>query len=434
MQPETDPFPESLAVTGGAPNQSSLHRRLPLTTLLIANAVSLSGEAVTAVAIPWYVYTTTGSAAQMGLVGFFTVLPRVLATFFGGALVDRIGFRRTSVTADMLSGLAIAGIPLLSGAGLLSFPTLLALVFLGAVFDGPGATARESMAPELAAHAGVPLARVNAIYQTVQRLALLIGPALAGVLIVAFGATRVLWIDAVTFAVSALLVGVGTQGVALPGPPPEQRPYWQDLTTGLRAIMADPLLRALAVVLCFLNFVEAPLVAVALPVLVRERFGSAETFGVLVSALGAGAVVGSLVYAAIGPRYSRYRVFSLAYLAVGLPYWVLAATPSVVIAIGAMVAMGLAAAPLNPILMTVRQERVTETARARVFGTMTAVAFVAIPLGQLVGGLVIESAGVTTAFMLMGALFLITTLAIRLLPVLRQMDATPSFGPASEAR
>ena len=87
--------------------------RLPLYALLAANGISTVGNMLTLLAIPWFVLQTTGSAAKTGLTGAFAVLPLALAAFFGGALVDRVGFKRLSVAADLASGLTVASIALL---------------------------------------------------------------------------------------------------------------------------------------------------------------------------------------------------------------------------------------------------------------------------------------------------------------------------------
>jgi MFS family permease len=94
---------------------------------------------------------TTGSAAQTGITGFFTILPVVVAGFFGGTLVDRMGYRRTSIVADLASGLTVALIPLLHFTIGLEFWQLMVLVFLGGLLDAPGSTARTALIPDLAA-------------------------------------------------------------------------------------------------------------------------------------------------------------------------------------------------------------------------------------------------------------------------------------------
>src|SRR5688500_5629348 len=87
--------------------------RRPLLALLGASAVSLVGNQLTALAIPWFVLHTSGSAARTGLVGAAIMLPTVLASFLGGAIVDRLRPKRTSILADLLSGVTVALVPLL---------------------------------------------------------------------------------------------------------------------------------------------------------------------------------------------------------------------------------------------------------------------------------------------------------------------------------
>src|SRR5512134_2809932 len=108
---------------------------LPLIALLTANAISLVGNVLSAIAIPWFVLQTTGSATRTGITGFFTVLPVVLAGFLGGTLVDRLGYKCTSIIADLASGVTVAITPLLYFTIGLAFWQLMVLVFLGALLD-----------------------------------------------------------------------------------------------------------------------------------------------------------------------------------------------------------------------------------------------------------------------------------------------------------
>ena len=400
--------------------------RFPIFALLLANSISLMGEALTAIAIPWFVYQTTGSAARMGIVGFCTFLPRVLATFFGGTIVDRVGFKPISIAADTLSGISVAMIPLLHHTTGLSFPMLLILVFCGAFFDGPGSTARESLVPDLATVADIKLERINALYQMVQRLATFLGPALAGILIALLGASNVLWIDAATFAVSVALIGVFVPRRRSDHPQPKLGGYWADLGASLRFIRADAVLLWMAIFIAVSNFLEAPLSSVTMPVFVREEYGGVERLGLMFSIFGAGAVLSTIVFASVGHRLPRFRTFATAFTIVSFPYLALATGPTFPIALAVLFLMGCAAGPINPILMTVRQERVPEAIRARVFGTFTSLAWITIPLGQLVGGFTVEAIGPRMTFAGVGVCFLLVTTAMQINPALRGMDRQPN--------
>ena len=94
-------------------NAGQARNSIPLYSLFIANAISLVGNVFSLIAIPWFVLQTTGSATQTGITGFFTILPVVLAGFLGGTLIDRLGYKRTSIIADYASGITTALIPLL---------------------------------------------------------------------------------------------------------------------------------------------------------------------------------------------------------------------------------------------------------------------------------------------------------------------------------
>lgn len=402
-------------------------RRLPMAALLGANAISLIGNVITAMAIPWYVLETTGSAAKTGLVGVCTVLPTVIAAFLGGVVVDRLGFKRTSLLADLLSGVTVALIPLLHQTVGLAFWQLLTLVFLGSLLDAPGVTARQALFPDVAQAAGITLERGNAAFQLVNRLSQLLGPPLAGVLIVAFGASQVLWVDAATFAVSALLIGLmmpspGTAPEPLTGTTRGMRRYWDEMREGIAFIRQDRLLRTLAVTVAITNAVDAPLVGVALPVFARETFGSATALGLLEAGFGAGAVLGSLAFAAVGHRLPRRRTYIMAFQLVALPLGVLALTPPLWIGVGALAVAGVAASPLNPILMTVAQERVPSALRGRVFGASTALALAAMPVGLLLGSLLIEQAGVIVTLVVIAATYLAATGVLWLIPALHEMN------------
>ncbi len=302
--------------------------RVPIYALLAANTLSYIAEAIAIVAIPWFVFELTDSAATVGLIGFFTVLPRVIATFLGGQVVDRIGFRTSSISSDLLSGLSVLSIPILHATGNLTFTLLVLLVVIGAVFDGPGATAREAMVPELTVDARMSLDRVNAYFQGSRRLSSFIGPVLAGFLVVWTGASGVLWINEIVFALSAVITVALIPAVTMPedadGSPSS---FWANTMFGFRFISQHRLLVWLAGLLCLMNFLDAPLAIVAMPALVREHYGSAEQLGILLGMLGGGAVIGTIIFSAIAPRLPRRRTFIAGFFGIAISGIVIALAP-----------------------------------------------------------------------------------------------------------
>jgi MFS family permease len=267
------------------------------------------------------------------------------------------------------------------------------------------------------------LDRINASFQGARRVAMFIGPMTAGLLITQVGAQNVLWLNAVVFGLSALLTLLFIPPVQAPEQSEEERgTFWSNTLFGFRFLRGQPLLLWLAGFICVTNFLDAPLVTVQLPALVREEYGSASRLGLLLGMNGVGAVVGTILFGAFAPRLKRRPTFLIAFGVAGLAYLSLATLPPFALAIGAMVLMGLASGPLNPILMSIRQERVPLAYRARVFSTMTTIAFIAIPLGQLLGGFAVEWFGVQVVSGAIATVYLVAVASFTFSPIVRQMD------------
>lgn len=397
---------------------------LPIIALFTANAISLTGNVLTAIAVPWFVLQTTGSATRTGITGFFTVLPVVLAGFFGGTLVDKLGYKRTSIIADIASGITTALIPLLYFTIGLEFWQLMVLVFLGALLDTPGNTGRNAMIPELAEMAHMPIERATSILQIIERSSRLIGAPVAGLLIAVLGTENVLWLDAASFFISAGIIAFAVKGQQLE-PQEEDKPsgkYFDELRDGLRFIFNDKLILAIVILIMATNFLDAVFGGVVRPVFVKEVYGQALDLGLLIAANGAGAVIGALIFSAIGAKLSRHKVFVFGFVLTGLRFFVYAMSPPLWILLVFVVITSIGAGPLNPILGAVEFERIPKNMRGRVGGTIGAGAWSAMPLGMLIGGVMTEQLGAIPMLIGIGTIYMITTLSAALFPLFREMD------------
>jgi MFS family permease len=398
------------------------HNSIPLYSLFIANAISLVGNVFSLITIPWFVLQTTGSATQTGITGFFTILPVVLAGFFGGTLIDRLGYKRTSIIADLASGVTTALIPLIYFTIGLEFWQLLILVFLGALLDTPGGTARAALLPELAEQAGMPIERVTSLTHVIERGARLVGAPLAGFLIGMIGTANVLWLDAVSFFISAVIIGLV---IAAPKPvkkEEEDGKYFDELLDGLRFIAHDKLILSIMIMVMLTNFLDAIFGGVVQPVYVREVYGDPLNLGLLISANGGGAVIGGLIFAAVGHRLPRHATFVAAFVLTGIRFWVYALYPPVWVLIVVTLITSIGAGPLNPIIGAVEFERIPLHMRGRVFGAVTAGAWIAMPLGMLLGGILTDRFGTFIMMIGLAITFLITTLSMAFIPAMKEMN------------
>jgi predicted MFS family arabinose efflux permease len=324
--------------------------------------------------------------------------------------------------------MAIAAIPLLYHTTGLAFRQLLLLVFGASLCNTPGDTARGALLPDLAEAAGAPLERVNAFAQAISRGTRLSGAPLAGLLIVSLGADAALWVDAATFLMSALIVLALVRSPRHHGSSSADR-YVTRVAAGLRFIAGSRLILTLVIVVGVTNLLDAPL-AVVLPVYAERVFGSAAALGLMTAGMGAGSLAGAVLYGTIGPRLRRRSLFHGGFIASAFPLALLALMPALPVAVLLQTARGVSSAPLNPVLNTVFQERVPAELRGRVLGAITAIAWLTMPAGMLAGGVLIEQLGLRPLLLILGGAYLLTTVAMLCLPVLREMDEARAAAPA----
>lgn len=396
--------------------------RVPLYAFFAANLISFVGDRLTLLAIPWFVLQTTGSVAKTGITAFFTTLPSIISAFFSGPLVDRLGYKRTSVIGDIASGVSVALIPLLTHTIGLAFWQLLVLVFLGGLLKAPGETARASLLPDLVKDTKLPLERVNAIGDGMSRVSGLLGVPLAAVLIVLIGASNLLWFDAVSFFVSALLIGlIVPTSIVRKGIEGEEDQSPGLLLDGLRFILHNRLLFALISTATITNLLDSALFSVALPVYAREIWGSVLPIGLLSGVFGGCAFLSTVLFGIFGHRLPRRMTFALCFIAIGIRFWALALRLPIPALVVLYAFNGLAVGPINPIATTVEQEVTPVRMRARVFGAATAGYLAGIPLGGLVGGYLINGIGLLPALFAMGLCYLLVTSSLLVNPALKDM-------------
>lgn len=404
---------------GRASEPASRPNRTAFVALCAASSISLAGNELTAIALPWLVLTSLGTAFDTGLVGAAVVLPAVIGAVAGGVVVDRLGARRASIAADATSALAVVAIPISASTIGLSVPLVFVLAFLGALLDAPGSTARQVLIPDVAERAGIGLERANALYQTTQNVSLLVGPVAAGLVIVVVGPINALWFDAGSFVVSAAIVALAIPKSA-PVPSDEQV---ADVLAGIRLVAGDALLRGMTLVAAIANFVLAPFFVVLLPALAVQSALGAGNLGLLIGAVAGGTIVGSIAYGVAGSRFRRRPIMALGAIGTGLGVGIVALGPPMPLAIAALAFAGLAAGPINPIAFTIMQERVPPELRGRAFGAILGGILIAAPVGMIALGALTEARGPEIGIAAVAGAFLVVGGLVALWPAFDGMGA-----------
>jgi len=430
MAPTTT-TPTTTTPTTAATGPATAIDRRPLTGLLGASLISILGTAMSQLAIPWLVLTTTGSAAQTGTVAFAETAPYVALQALAGPLVDRIGARRACLYGNAAAAPIVCAIPVLYAAGLLPLGALAGLVAIAGAVRGLADCASYVLVPAAAKTGGVPLERAAGLSSGAGRTGLVLGAPLAGVLVTAAGAPVVVLIDGLTFAAAALLIATFVPGTtkaphAAPLAIPDDRGYFAQLAEGLRFIRTDRLLLGIISMVAIGNLLDQGLSAVLLPVWVRSDVHNPAALGVIAGAMEIGALGGNIAGAWLGPRLPRRAAYCAGWLFGGAPRFaalVLAATLSPILAV--FVLAGLAGGAINPIIGALSYERIPPHLHARVLGTIKASAWIGIPFGSLLAGALTETVGLRATLIAFGVVYFATTLAPFASPAWRTMDRRP---------
>lgn len=419
-------------LTGEPP---SPRRFTPLAALVAVSGISSLGMAMTLVAVPWFVLQSTGSGLRTGLVAAAEVLGLLCSAVLAGPLVDRLPVRAASIGADLLTAAAISLIPLLHAWGALPLPVLTLLVFLVGAARGPADTSKQLLLTGAMRSSGVTTERATGAVEGARRIGLMAGAPLAGLLIATTGPVRTLCVD-----MAAMLLCALTVAVLVPAAPATRREgsatrasYGEELRDGLRQLRSDRLLGAMAGVLLLTNALDGALNGVLYPAYGTQVLRSSALFGAMVTAMGAGALLGAALYGWAGHRMPRRPLFVGAFVLVGaVRCAALAAEPRVPVLLGVLALSGVGSGVVGPLMMSVAYQRVPEEVRGRVFGLLVACALAATPVGMLGAGLVLDAWGLVAALVGAGALYLAVTLSPLVFPVWRELDArAPSSPPAS---
>lgn len=351
--------------------------KLSLPLYLLSSATSLFGNSIIVVVLPWLVLERTGDPAVAGLVAAASAVPSALATLVGGHLIDKVGRRTICVISDAGSAISVAALAIVDGVFGLNVGWFITLGILGALFDVPGMTARQTLMADVSRSSGVAVDKVAAAESTLLGVSMLAGPALAGWLLAVSPTIQVVWVTAACSAVATATIAVmpllpserATSGAATDDGP----------LAGWRLIRASRPLLALVVISLASMVLVAPLLSVILPAHFRV-LGHPEQLGLTLSAYAIGTMAGSGIYAAVFAqrRWASWVTSNVLYAA----SFAIIATLNGFWLVGAgMMVAGIAAGLMQPIGMVVLTQQVPEHLRGRVFALFSALSMVASPVG-----------------------------------------------------
>jgi MFS family permease len=376
---------------------AGLWRHRDFMHLWTAQTVSELGSTVTREALPYTaILALHASPIQMGLLGAAGAAPVLLFGLLAGVWVDRLRRRPIMVATDLVRALLIVSIPIAYLLGWLDMTQLYVVAALAGVLTVFFDTAYAAYLPSLVARE--QLVEGNSKLGLSSSLAEIGGPTLGGALVQLIGGPITLLLDALSFLVSAFSVGRIRAVEPAPEAPAEAPSVWHDVTTGLRAIWADRLLRPIAASTAIRNFFGWFFGAIyglyALETLGMSPF----TLGITVACGGIGSALGALVVRPLTERlgFGRALAAMLLFSSVAGPLtWLAGGMPALAVALmmAAQVIgdMGQTAAAINEV--SLRQAITPAGLLGRVGGSLHVLGRGVGTLGLLVGGVLAELIG-----------------------------------------
>jgi MFS family permease len=374
----------------------------------VGQSISLSGTWIQRVAQAWLVLDLTGSGTAVGLVTALQFVPLLLLAPIGGVIADRVNKRRMLILTQTASALAAATLGALVLTGVVELWMVYALAFALGVAGSVDNPTRQTFVLEMVGRE--QLTNALSLNSTLINAARVIGPALAGALIISIGIGWCFVLNAVSYL--AVIVALRMMSVDDLDSAPIQARHPGQLREGFRYVRSTP-----AVLTPLLMMAVAGTFAyeyqVVLPLLARFTFGGdAQTFAMMTSAMGVGAVAGGLFTAS---RQSR-PAMALAHTAglFGAVQIMASLAPGLVACLISLVALGAVGVSFIALGNSTLQLTAAPEMRGRVMG-LWAVAFLGTtPIGAPMLGWLGEHVGARWALGLGGlAVLLAAALSVR---------------------
>jgi MFS family permease len=394
--------------------------------LFFGQLLSVIGDRMTQVVLPFAVLSIGGSATDVGLVAAAGFLPFLLLGLIGGVIADRIERKKILIASDTvrLVSQGLAGALLLSGGAEIWHLAALAAVFGAA--DSFFQPAFVGLMPQTvgAAH---HLQQANALRGMSYSAGSIIGPVIGALLVASIGEGGALIVDAATFGVSVLcLLALKPRVVERAAP----EPFFSDLRGGWREVRSRSWVWSVMLAVVVYHVIVLPSIWVLGPVLMEDELNGATSWAVIVSAFGAGSIVADIVLLKWRPRFAlRASMIALIFascqaviIGSGLPIAAIAAVEF-------CAAIGVSA--FFTLWETSLQEHIPEASLSRVSSYDYVASAGVMPVGTILAGPVAEAVGIHETLTAMSVIGVAAALLVLLVPAVRNLPRAGALGTAA---
>lgn len=392
--------------------------------LFIGQGISLLGDQLYLVALPWLVLQMTGSGLVLGTILLVGSVPRMIFLLVGGAASDWLSPHKLMVVSNTLRSVVCVILTLLVWFKTISLWQLAVLAAAFGALDAFFGPAVRAFIPSVLDKD--KLMAGNSLMHSVEMLSKFVGPSLAGFVVASAGVASAFGADTISFVfVTGCLLLMKTKKVAIrdeAATPPGKGGLLGSIREGLRYTLREPSLRSLIIIVSVIEFAFAGPLTVGLASLANSRFtGGSKAFGIMLSTLGGGFLLGSVLAGTL--KRSRLGLaFFTVILILGVSLTLLGFAPNLVAACALLAVMATVGGIMQVLNMVYLQTRAEARMRGRVMSVVLLCAFGLTPFSYVVAGALIKI-NLSLVFVVNGALVLAA--AVLCLTKIKDIDRAP---------
>ncbi len=407
----------------------NLLRKKKFFFLWLAQFISIIGDMVLNTALPFFVYKITGSTLATGMAFLIETVPRVVLGPLAGALVDRWDRRKILIVIDLMRAFILLFLFLVKTQDQLWI--LYIFLFIHAcisMFFGP---AKNSLTPNLVTTK--ELLTANSLVQFSGSVSILIGPPLGGALLALVGLHSVVFIDIVSFLLSAFLVfmiKIPATEISSELPEGEKKEeseieteteqaqankrdstkislktVWSDMKEGFRIVWEHPIIRQVFIVLGIYSIGQGILGVILIPYVKDVLKADAVQYGWICMAEGIGGLVGSFFLANMGKKLNTGSVLSITPILMGGLLVLMARTEDMIKVFIIITFIGLLFVIWHISVHTLLQLSLKDSVRGRIFGLLASVSSLAVLTGIILTSFFGDSLGAVNMVLIAAGIF-----------------------------
>jgi len=352
----------------------SIFRNRNFSLIWFAGLISIMGNWIIMVALPYHIYNVTGSALATSAWLMASILPGVLFSSVAGVFVDRWDRKKTMIFTNLLQMLVVLMLVLVKS------PEYIWIVYVVGFlestlsqFFGP---AESALLPQLVDEEH--LMQANSMNALNDNLGRVIGPVIGGVLLGIWGLNSIIVADALSYLLSATLIGFIVAPSLLEkvkdSPAVESArenftSVWVEWQAGLKVIFEDKILQNIFVISGIALFADGIMSALLVVFMQGEVGANATEFGWMMTARGVGGIVGGLLLGQLGSKLSNRQLISWGLVLMGGLITVILLNPNILLIVILAGLTGIPAIAWIAGLQTQLQQSTTDEYRGRIFGT-----------------------------------------------------------------